>query len=134
MYNHVLALSQQVRHEVTDSYFIDGQNSNNSNWMSLINTARHEGEQNVIAYQYLGKVYCRTIKSIYPASELLGGYGKQYVKELGMDTNTEGKSFINIHGVLIIKSIILFSQLQLPIFVALVVENPSQLQLLFIST
>ena len=102
--------------------------------MSVINTARHEEEQNVIAYQYLGKVYCRTIKSIYPASELLGGYGKQYVKGLGTDKNSEGKSFIVIYDVLTITSIFLYFQLLLPIFVASAVENPSQLLLLFIST
>ena len=96
MCEHVLALSQQVRREEIDSYFIDGQDSNNSKWMSFINTARHEGEQNVIAYQYLGKVYCRTFKSIYPASELLGGYGKQYANELGTHTNYDGKLIIVI--------------------------------------
>ena len=63
-----------------------------------------------------------------------GGYGKQYVKELGMDTNTEGKLFIDIHGVLIITSIILYFQLQVLTFVALAVGNPSQLQLLLIFT
>ena len=94
--------------------------------MSFINASRYDGEQNVIAYQYLGKVYCRTSKFIYPASELLGWYGT--------DTNTEGKSFIDIHDVSIIISIILYSQLMLPIFLALAVENPLQLQLLFIST
>ena len=102
--------------------------------MNFINTARHEEEQNVIAYHYLGKVYCRTIKSIYPASELLGGYEKQYAKELDMDTNTEGKSFIDIHCVIIIINILLYSQLLLPIFVVLAVENLSQKQACLIST
>ena len=102
--------------------------------MCFINTARHEGEQNVIAYHYLGKVYCRTLKSISPGAELLGGYGKQDVKELGTDTNTEGKSLIEIHSVLISHVFIFYSQLHLLIFVALAVENLSQQQLHFIST
>ena len=51
-----------------------------------------------------------------------------------MDTNTEGKSFIDIHCVLIITGIILYFQLQVLTFVALAVGNPSQLQLLFIFT
>ena len=134
MCEHVLTLSQQVRHEVIDPYFIDGQDPTHSKWMSFINTARHEGEQNVIAYQYLGKFYCRTFKSIYPASELLGSCGKQYSKELGTDTNIEGKSFIEVYGVLLITTINLYSQLQLLVFIALAVENPSQQQLHFIST
>ena len=62
-----------------------------SNWMKFVNTARNEEEQNVFVYQYLGNIYYRTFKSISPASELLGGYGKQYAKKLGTDTNTEGK-------------------------------------------
>ena len=95
---YILALSQQVRCEVTDPNFIDGLDSTHSKWMSFINTARHEGEQNVITYHYLGKVYCRTLKSISPASELLRGCGKQCAKEPGIDTNTEGKSFIDIYS------------------------------------
>ena len=102
--------------------------------MSFINTARNEGEQNVIPYHYLGKVYCRTFKSIYPASELLGANGKQYAKDLSTDINTEGKLVIEIHGVIIITNILLHSQSQLLIFIALAVENPSQQQLHFIST
>ena len=58
--------------------------------MSFINCARHEEEQNVIAYQYHGNVYCRTSKFIEPATELLGGYVKQSAKELVTNTNTEG--------------------------------------------
>ena len=134
MCEHILALSQQVRCEVIDPSFIDGQDSTHSKWMSFINTARHKGEQNVIPYRYLGKVYCRTFKSIDPASELLGAYGKQYAKDLGTDTSTEGISFIENYGVLVITSIPLYSQLQVPIFVALAVENPSHQQLHFIST
>ena len=76
--------------------------------MEFINTARHEEEQNVIAYRYHGNIYFRTVKSIFLASELLGGYGKQYAKELRTGTNTEGKQFV-VHGALIIKHILLYS-------------------------
>ena len=93
--------------------------------MAFINTARHEEEQNVIAYRYLGNIYFRTVKSISPASELLGGYGKQYAKESSTGTTTEGKSFIEVHGALIIKLIFLYSQLQRPNFAASAVENRS---------
>ena len=83
---HVLTLSQQVSREVIDPYYIDGQDSTHSKWMSFINTDQHEGEQNIIEYNYLGNVYCHTFKSIYPASELLGAYGMLYAQELGTET------------------------------------------------
>ena len=85
--------------------------------------ARCEVEQNVIAYQYHGEFYCRTSKSICPATELLVGYRKQSVKEFDKDTNTEGKSSIMVHGALIFTNILLYPQLQLPTLAALAVES-----------
>ena len=69
---HVLPLSQQVNHEGVDPYFIDGQETTDSNWMKFVNTARYEEEQNVIVYKYHGNIYYRTFKTISPTSELLG--------------------------------------------------------------
>ena len=91
---HVLPLSQQVNHGGIDPCVIDGQHTTDSNWMRFVNTARCEEEQNVIVYQYHGNIYYH----ISPASELLGGYGKQCVEELGTDTNTEGNYFFEVHG------------------------------------
>ena len=108
-----------MRHGV-DPYYINGQNSTHSNWMKLVNTARHEGKQNVIAYQYLGNIYYRTVKSISPASELLGDCEKQYTKKLGTDTNTEGKLFLRFIVLCYYK---FYFQFQLPILIALAVEN-----------
>ena len=54
-----------------------------SNWLGFVNYARNEDEQNLIAFQYHGKVYYRSFKRIYPGSELLVWYGEQYAKELG---------------------------------------------------
>ena len=104
----ILPLSQQVNQEGLDPYFIDRQDTTDSNWMKFVNTARHE-EQNVIVYQYHGNIYYRTFKNISPASELLGGYRKHYVKKkIGKDTNTEGKSFFEAHVTLIITSCCFF--------------------------
>ena len=102
--------------------------------MRFINDARHEEEQNVIAYQYRGNINCRTLKSIYPAVELLAGCEQHYPTECGTDTNSEGKLFVLFDGVIIIPSILLYFQLRLPIFVALAVKNCSQHHLHLMST
>ena len=88
---HIHPLSQQVNHEGVDPYFIDGQVFSHSNWMRFANIARYEEEQNIIVYRYHGNIYYRTFKSISPASELLGGYGKQYATKIGEETKTEGE-------------------------------------------
>eukprot|EP00057_Strongylocentrotus_purpuratus_P021476 XP_011675950.1 PREDICTED: histone-lysine N-methyltransferase PRDM9-like [Strongylocentrotus purpuratus] len=54
------------------------------NWMRYINCARNEGEQNLVAFQYLGEIYYRTFKPICPGRELLVYYGEQYAKDLGI--------------------------------------------------
>ena len=47
-----------------------------------MNTARYEGEANVIAYQIQDGIYFRTIKHIEPESELLVLHSKEYRDEL----------------------------------------------------
>ena len=54
-----------------------------SNWMRYVNCARNEAEQNLIAYQYRGQIYYRSIKEIQPGKELLVYYGEEYAKGVG---------------------------------------------------
>ena len=58
--------------------------------MRFVNCAQREDEQNVLAYQYHGNIYYRTVKTIYPESELLVWYEEKVAKELDMDLETEG--------------------------------------------
>ncbi|VDO77947.1 unnamed protein product [Heligmosomoides polygyrus] len=53
--------------------FIDGSNTQYSNWMRYINSSRHDKEQNLLAFQYCGGVYYRVIRPIKIKDELLGG-------------------------------------------------------------
>jgi len=63
---------------------VDGQNPTHSNWMRFVNCARHEQEQNLLAYQYQGSIYYRTFTTIPPHTELLVWYGDHYAQELGI--------------------------------------------------
>lgn len=52
--------------------------------MRFIRCARHKGEQNLFAFQYLGKVYYRTFKTILPGQEILVWYDEKYPQYLGV--------------------------------------------------
>ena len=66
------------------SHFVDGHDESNSNWMRFVNCSRSEDEQNLVAFQYRGKIYYRTYKAINPGKELLVWYGEVYARELGI--------------------------------------------------
>ncbi|KAJ7304003.1 hypothetical protein JRQ81_011521 [Phrynocephalus forsythii] len=72
--------------------YIDGKDETNSNWMRYINCARNEEEQNLVAFQYHGKIYYRACKAILLHSELLVWYGEEYGKELGIKWGSKWKS------------------------------------------
>ena len=123
MFEHVLPLSQQVNHEGVDPYFIDRQDTTDSNWIKFVNIARHEEEQNVIVYKYHGNIYYHISKTIPPASELLVGYGQQYVKKKIGEVQTlkvNNICCISIQSVVVV----FYSEHQLPVSVALAVESP----------
>ena len=66
-------------------WYIDGEDLTQSNWLRYVNCARHEDEQNLVAYQYKGRIYYRSYKVILPGEELLVYYGDQYAKQLGIE-------------------------------------------------
>uniref|UniRef100_A0A670IM36 PR/SET domain 7 n=1 Tax=Podarcis muralis TaxID=64176 RepID=A0A670IM36_PODMU len=72
--------------------YIDGKDETNSNWMRYVNCARNEEEQNLVAFQYHGKIYYRACKIILIHSELLVWYGEEYGKELGIKWGSRWKS------------------------------------------
>ena len=76
-------------------HFINGENKSKANWMRYVNCARNEAEQNLIAYQYRGRIYYRSFKPIPPGTELLVFYGEEYAKELGIEEDqfVNGKLF-----------------------------------------
>ena len=49
-----------------------------------VNCARHEEEQNLVAFQYRGGVVYRCCRDVVKGEELLVWYGDDYAKELGI--------------------------------------------------
>jgi len=67
--------------------FVDGSDEKVSSWMRFIRCARHKGEQNLFAFQYLGKVYYRSFKAILPGQEMLVWYDEKYPQYLGVPSS-----------------------------------------------
>ncbi|XP_013162565.1 PREDICTED: histone-lysine N-methyltransferase PRDM9-like [Papilio xuthus] len=67
------------------SHVVDGGDGHRSNWMRFINCSRNRNEQNLIAFQYKGQIYYRTIKIIPRNTELLVYYGSEAAHGLGID-------------------------------------------------
>ena len=81
------------------SYYVNGADVQESNWMRFVNCSRVEDEQNLVAYQYRGEIFYRAYKDIQPGTELLVWYGPQYAEHLGINldgtTTTEPSSTVN---------------------------------------
>ena len=63
---------------------VDGKDPKKSNFMRYINCACFESQQNMVAYQYKGQIFYRSVKDIAVGEELLVWYGHEYGKELGL--------------------------------------------------
>ena len=75
----------QIRREGKPVHCVDAEREDASNWMRYVNCARHEGEQNLLPFQYKGCLYYRTVKDIPANTELLVWYGDSYARDLGID-------------------------------------------------
>ncbi|XP_072947025.1 uncharacterized protein [Epargyreus clarus] len=67
------------------SHVIDAMDANRSNWMRYVNCSRHWCEQNLIAYQYQGQIYYRTIRIVPKFTELMVFYGSEFANLLRID-------------------------------------------------
>ncbi|KAJ8957942.1 hypothetical protein NQ318_001941 [Aromia moschata] len=72
--------------KLRDGRLIDAGDEKNSNWMRYVNCARNSSEQNVVAFQYKGRLFYRTSKEIRKNEELLVYYGQSFARVLGIDT------------------------------------------------
>ncbi|XP_060761009.1 zinc finger protein 345-like isoform X2 [Neoarius graeffei] len=62
--------------------YIDAKREMHVNWMRYVNCARNEEEQNLVAFQYQGRILYRCCRPINPEHELLVWYEEEYTKEL----------------------------------------------------
>ena len=60
------------------AHLIDASDPSHSNWLRF-------------AFQFEGQIFYRTIKSVYPGTELLVWYGDQYASKLGISVDAEGE-------------------------------------------
>ena len=81
--------SQQIQRSGKTSHYIDARAVTGSNWMRYVNCARNSQEQNLLAFQYCGRIYYRTLRDVYPREELLVWYGDAYGEELGLTAITD---------------------------------------------
>ncbi|KAK3085079.1 hypothetical protein FSP39_023909 [Pinctada imbricata] len=65
------------------SHFIDGRGAT-GNWMSYVNCARHQAEQNLVVEQEGESIYYRTDRDIPVGAELLVWYGEAYTQVMGI--------------------------------------------------
>ncbi|PSN56705.1 PR domain zinc finger protein 4, partial [Blattella germanica] len=85
--NNTNGYSWQIRRNRRPSHCVDAMHCGLANWMRYVNCARHEEEQNLMAFQYKGQMYYRTVQDLPPHVELLVWYGDDYGRELGIDVD-----------------------------------------------
>ncbi|XP_045706651.1 histone-lysine N-methyltransferase PRDM9-like [Phyllostomus hastatus] len=71
--------------------YVDGKDRSWANWMRYVNCARHDGEQNLVAFQYHRQIFYRTRRVIRPGCELLVWCGDEYGQELGSKWGSKWK-------------------------------------------
>lgn len=64
---------------------MDGNDTKFSNWMSMIQCARHKEEQNMTVFQYNGNLYYRAFRDILPYTELLVWYDDRYSDSMDIE-------------------------------------------------
>ena len=74
----------QIYKEGHSHHYVDAADKNEANWMRYVNCACREEDQNLLAFQFHGEIYYRTIENISAHSELLVWYGDEYGQELGI--------------------------------------------------
>ncbi|CAH0549348.1 unnamed protein product [Brassicogethes aeneus] len=84
--------------KLNNGTLVNAMDEKNSNWLRYVNCARHVNEQNIIAFQYRGKLYYRTFKNIKKGEELLVYYGNDFASELGIEEKTYFDTNLNIVG------------------------------------
>ncbi|CAD5119757.1 DgyrCDS8352 [Dimorphilus gyrociliatus] len=78
------------------SHYLDGSSAPlNMVWLTMIQCARYDGEQNLEIYQKENQLYFRAIRTIKPDEELLAWYGNSYSTFLGLPSAVQNKISIN---------------------------------------
>ncbi|KAK2176512.1 hypothetical protein NP493_660g02003 [Ridgeia piscesae] len=74
----------QIYKQGKPHHYVDAADKNESNWMRYVNCACREEDQNLLAFQFHGEIFYRTIENVTAQTELLVWYGDEYGQELGI--------------------------------------------------
>lgn len=80
-----IASSTGYAWKIRGGKLVDGSKVEYSNWLRYVNCARNVSEQNLVGFQFEGKLYYRSVKEIHKGEELLIFYGEQFAKLLNID-------------------------------------------------
>ncbi|XP_060788590.1 histone-lysine N-methyltransferase PRDM7-like [Neoarius graeffei] len=61
--------------------YIDAKKETHANWMRYVNCARNNEEQNLVAFQYQGRILYRCCQNIKPGQELLVWSEEEHAKD-----------------------------------------------------
>ena len=64
-------------------FYLDGKNTDRSNWMRHVSPAYDSNAQNLVAYQEGTRIFFLTIKHIHPHEELTVWYCKEFAERMG---------------------------------------------------
>ncbi|KAK3541229.1 hypothetical protein QTP86_016802 [Hemibagrus guttatus] len=64
--------------------YIDGKRELHSNWMRYVNCSHNSEDNNLVAFQYRGRILYRCCRPIHPGQELLLWYEEEYARHLGL--------------------------------------------------
>lgn len=70
----------QVQKRGRSFRYVDASDTRTSNWMRYVNSARHKGEENIVAFQYKGNIYYATSCFVPENVELLVWCGNEFNK------------------------------------------------------
>ena len=70
-------------------FYLDGKNTDRSNWMRHVSPAYDSNAQNLIAYQEGTRIFFLTIKHIHPHEELTVWYCREFAERMGYPATGE---------------------------------------------
>lgn len=82
-----LLLFAQIFSPNGEAQVLDCRDESHSNWLMFVKRARYAQEQNLVVYQKDDNIFFITSKDIYPDTELLYWYARDYATLVGKDSS-----------------------------------------------
>lgn len=98
----------------SDFYYLDGSDTQQSNWMRYVASAYNMTVMNLVACQHQEHIYFYTIRDIMPNEELMVWYCRDFAKRMGYDIDPERATYSICKDETLKKSPVQTVQLQQP--------------------